>query len=108
MEYPFGQLIGGYQNTKINGVLILLLVEYPFGPGLCRKYSGGFEGLNPSFSGISFRTTKTYSTPPTHIQVLILLLVEYPFGLGSGNLIPLLSSRLNPSFSGISFRTIPQ
>ena len=57
-------------------------MEYPFGLGNKKAESGLFAGLNPSFSGISFRT-RTYQV------------IENDNGTG-----------LNPSFSGISFRTI--
>ena len=62
-------------------VLILLLVEYPF--GLFTLFINHLKiiSLNPSFSGISFRTIgKTIA-----------------FDKATGS--------LNPSFSGISFRT---
>ena len=54
MEYPFGERqITAIPKYKLE-VLILLLVEYPFGE-LRLIIMSNSESLNPSFSGISFR-----------------------------------------------------
>ena len=81
VEYPFGHIRYNEDNYSIGGVLILLLVEYPFGQAARLNLSLEInDSLNPSFSGISFRTLKKALLQRT-IGVLILLLVEYPFGL---------------------------
>ena len=80
MEYPFGQHIEEFIEFINSDVLILLLVEYPFGP---QKGKLKLKGQ----------------------QVLILLLVEYPFGPDALSGDAANRTCLNPSFSGISFRT---
>ena len=55
MEYPFGHVLLARQKAAAS-VLILLLVEYPFGQRNVQYFPRNNEGLNPSFSGISFRT----------------------------------------------------
>ena len=57
-------------------------MEYPFGHGWRDSENDDDDlGLNPSFSGISFRTVNS-KTKGRNYSVLILLLVEYPFGHG--------------------------
>ena len=71
------------QSSKVinfKKVLILLLVEYPFGPDFLKNVESIEKCLNPSFSGISFRTPCTNCNSTIKMKVLILLLVEYPFG----------------------------
>ena len=54
---------------------------------LLKLYRGvTFERLNPSFSGISFRTSPVLTYSYRNHGVLILLLVEYPFGQKFQNL----------------------
>ena len=104
VEYPFGQCA----KLAIDAggkVLILLLVEYPFGPNGLFTVKFIYTGLNPSFSGISFRTFWLFDVLNFTFGVLILLLVEYPFGQRKSYFICPLFLSLNPSFSGISFRT---
>ena len=56
-------------------------MEYPFGQWLKLFIMNKLTRLNPSFSGISFRTKKLTGYLRNQYLVLILLLVEYPFGL---------------------------
>jgi len=56
VEYPFGPFETLHGKNAEEKVLILLLVEYPFGRKTARVLSYEFNSLNPSFSGISFRT----------------------------------------------------
>jgi len=56
-------------------------VEYPFGPSFAADVlDEQIQSLNPSFSGISFRTARASYRKVLTSFVLILLLVEYPFG----------------------------
>jgi len=80
VEYPFGHNDPYYVPPLFWRVLILLLVEYPFGLTRITPMSRLNRGLNPSFSGISFRTLKDNQIEYRFEAVLILLLVEYPFG----------------------------
>ena len=57
VEYPFGLSNFPMNQYKFLKVLILLLVEYPFGHLLVENWCNKIRiSLNPSFSGISFRT----------------------------------------------------
>ena len=63
------------------GVLILVLLDVPFGIKIMKTFKINYYGLNPCFIGCSFRNETIYLEPDNIRKVLILVLLDVPFGI---------------------------